>query len=117
MKYIPDSVVLRQSPTTTRGILRSTSRQVQKRKCRDMYQAFRKPAFDAHKIAFFFSLRESDIQALRKRIIHSANAEKKNNNNKTLLFIEAHQLIGILPASICTSPPQSWQPKAFLLPL
>ena len=54
MKYIPDSVVLRQSPTTTRGILRSTSRQVQKRKCRDMYQAFRKPEFDAHKIAFSF---------------------------------------------------------------
>ena len=54
MKYIPDSVVLLQSPTTTRGILRSTSRQGQKRKCSDMYQAFRKPAFDAHRIAISF---------------------------------------------------------------
>ena len=92
MKYIPDSVVLRQSPTTTRGILRSTSRQVQKRKCRDMYQAFRKSAFDAHKIAFFFSLRESDIQSLRKRYHPQRKRRKKKKTTATKHYFSSRHI-------------------------
>ena len=117
MKYIPESVVLRQSPTSTRGILRPTSRQWQKRKCHDMYQAFRRPAFDANKIAFLFF--KGKLYSILAKTFPSSTAEtpKKKNNNKTLFLIEAHQLIGILPPSICTSPPRNWQPEASLLPL
>ena len=81
MKYIPDSVVLRQSPTTTREILRSPSRQGQKRKCRDMYQAFRKPASDANKNAFLF-FKGSFIQSLQKRIHHPRHKRRQKKNKR-----------------------------------
>ena len=118
MKYVPDSAVLRQGPTTTRKILRSTSRQVQKRKCRDMYQAFRKLASDVHKIAFLFF--KGKLYSILAKTYASSTAQtptKKQQQQQNTTFIEAHQLMGILPPSICTSPPQSWQPKASLLPL
>jgi len=69
-------------------------------------------------IKLLFLLFKGKLYSILAKTYHpQRKRRKKNNNNKTLLFIEAHQLIGILPPSICTSPPQSWQPKASLLPL
>ena len=81
--------------------------------------SFPKTCVRCSKNCFFFSLRESYIQSLQKRMHHPQRKRrrKKQQQQQNTTFIEAHQLIGILPPSICTSPPQSWQPKASLLPL
>ena len=122
MKYIPNSVVLRQSPTTRPHGEFYDLRLVKDRRdnaviCTYLSENLRSML----KIELLFLCFKGKLYSILAKTYPSStaqNAEKNNNNNnnnKTLLFIEAHQLIGILPPSICTSPPQSWQPKASLL--